>query len=123
MKHAPYPCSKSYLYELESRYKTVFSTCAENKFRSPTDIRPIAFMQYNFGYFEGKAIQGNITNRYLALYKDTIKEQFNGVLENRKFKTICINDVGVNDDKLEQVNRFTHDFLESYFPIKSSFEK
>ncbi|MFO3904275.1 stealth family protein [Enterobacter hormaechei] len=123
MKHAPYPCSRSYLYELENKYKDTFLKCAENRFRDPTDIRPIAFMQYNFGYYDGKAIQSYISNRYLALYKDTIKEQLNGVFENRKFKTICINDVGLNDDKLESVNKITHDFLESYFPIKSSFEK
>lgn len=123
MKHAPYPCSKSYLYELENRFSKEFKTCAANRFRSITDLRPIAFMQYNFGYHEGKAIQSDISNRYLALYKDSIKAQLNGVFVTRKYKTICINDVGITDDKIEQTNELTRDFLESYFPFKSSFEK
>ncbi|HHH0298149.1 TPA: stealth conserved region 3 domain-containing protein, partial [Yersinia enterocolitica] len=123
MKHAPYPCSKSYLYELESKFKKEFLKCSSNKFRNKTDLRPIAFMQYNFGYYDGKAIQSDISNRYLALYKDSIKAQLNGVFVTRKYKTICINDVGVTEDKLVITNELTRKFLDSYFPFKSSFEK
>lgn len=122
MKHAPYPCKKSYLFELEKRYQSEFDTCASNRFRAKTDIRPIAFMQYNLGFVEGQAIPVDISNRYLALYKRNIKTQFNGVIKTRKYKTICINDVGIEPDGLEKTNELTHKFLESYFPIKSEFE-
>lgn len=122
MKHAPYPCNKSYLYELERRYSSQFADCASSRFRSKKDLRPIAFMQPNLGLIEGKAIASNISNRYLALYKNTIKEQFDGVINSRKYKTICINDVGVSIDNLEETNKLTHDFLENYYTIKSSFE-
>lgn len=122
MKHAPYPCIKSYLFNLEKRFKSEFRTSASNKFRAMNDLRPIAFMQYNFGFKEGKAINSNISNRYLALYKPTIAEQFNGVMKTRQYKTICINDVGVTEDKLDATNQLTKNFLDNYFPLKSNFE-
>jgi len=123
MKHAPYPCKKSYLYELEERYQAEFNACASNRFRAATDIRPIAFMQFNFGFIEGQAIPSDISNRYLALYKPNIKAQFNGVVKTRKYKTICINDVGLDTRNLQAVNELTTNFLESYYFVKSKFEK
>lgn len=122
MKHAPYPCKKSYLFELEKRYQSEFDTCASNRFRAKTDIRPIAFMQYNLGFVEGQAIPFDISNRYLALYKRNIKTQFNGVIKTREYKTICINDVGIEPDSLEKINELAHNFLENYYSIKSQFE-
>ncbi|WP_085248740.1 stealth family protein [Gilliamella mensalis] len=123
MLHCPYPSKRSLLYFLEDKFEMEFSKCEKERFRSKNDLRPIAFMQYHYGFQKGLAVPSILPHRYLALYKKTIDKQFNGVFKTRKYKTICINDVAVPEDKLLSVNDLTIDFLESYFPLKSSFEK
>lgn len=123
MLHCPYPSRRSLLYFLENKFEMEFSKCEKERFRSKNDLRPIAFMQYHYGFQKGLAVPSTLSHRYLALYKKTIDKQFNGVFKTRKYKTICINDVAVPEDKLLSVNDLTIDFLESYFPLKSSFEK
>ena len=123
MLHCPYPSRKSILSLLEDRFESEFAKCAKERFRSKNDLRPIAFMQYHYGFLRGLAIPSSLTHRYLALYKDTIDRQFNGVFVTRKYKTICINDVAVPTERLSAVNELTIQFLESYFPFESSFEK
>ena len=123
MTHAPFPCSRQFLDALESRYQREFDQCAANRFRAKTDLRPIAFMMPNFGYLEGKAVPGRISHRYLALWKPGIVDQMRNVRKRRQYKTFCINDAGLADSRAALVGKAVHDFLESYFPFKSDFEK
>jgi hypothetical protein len=123
MMHVPYPSRKSLLDQLEDRYQAEFDTCAGQRFRSPKDVRPIAFWQYHAGFAEGIAYPSDITHRYLSLWKPTIAEQFANVYKNRAFKTFCINDVGVRQENIESSDRLVHDFLSRYFPFPSAFEK
>jgi hypothetical protein len=122
MLHAPYASRKSLLERLEAEFQTEFDACAGSQFRSPVDLRPIAFMQYHAGFQEGIAVPSSITHRYLALWKPTIDKQFKGVATTRKYKTLCINDVGVQPAKAEWTDGVVADFLEKYYPFKSSFE-
>lgn len=123
MRHCPYASSKTLLNELEARYQAEFDACASNRFRSTADLRPIAFMQYHYGFKQRMAFPDSLSHRYLALWKPEIAAQFNGVQKTRRYKTFCINDVGVTEDREETVNRLVEEFLESYFPGKSRFEK
>lgn len=123
MMHVPYPSRKSLLESLERRYQAEFDACAGQRFRSPHDVRPIAFWQYHAGFAEGMAYPASITHRYLSLWKPTIAEQFGNVYKNRAFKTFCINDVGVRPENIEAADRLVYDFLSRYFPFPSSFER
>lgn len=123
MIHAPYPASRTILYELEHKFEDAFSNCAKQRFRSHGDLRPIAFMQYHYGYHAMKAIKDTITNRYLALWKPGIDQMFSSMLRNRRYKTFCLNDVGIPSSRVNWTNRQVNEFLEQYFPFKSSFEK
>jgi len=122
MKHVPYPSSKTLLSRMEEKFETQFNVCAASRFRSSKDIRPIAFMQYHFGYQERLALPSSISHRYLALWKPTIDKQFEGVAKTRKYKTICINDVGVESENIEATDKLVYEFLNGYFPFKSSYE-
>jgi hypothetical protein len=123
MEHTPLPALKSLLQSLEDRFPDAWAACSKNRFRGLEDLRPIAFMQYQFAFHEGLAIPSSMTNRYLALWKPMIEAQMRGVTRNRNFKTFCINDVGVTPDRAELVDNLVVDFLQGYFPFKSSFEK
>ncbi|SMF57883.1 Stealth protein CR1, conserved region 1 [Xaviernesmea oryzae] len=122
MIHSPYPASKSLLYDLESEFQEEFDLCASQRFRSHKDLRPIAFMQYHVGFQKRKAVPAEISNRYLALWRQNIDKYFGEVLDRRTYKTFCINDVGVPPSRAAWTNKQVWSFLESYFPFKSSFE-
>ena len=123
MQHVPYPSDRSVLQELEDTFPEEFAACAREPFRSSSDLRPIAFMQYHYGFHRAKAMPSRISHRYFALWKDSVVEQLNSVLEARGKKTFCINDVGLQPERTEEVNDAVINFLESYFPNPSAFEK
>lgn len=123
MMHTPHPSRRSVLQELEDKYQAEFDACSHQTFRSKFDLRPIAFMQHGLAFMTGRAIPDTISNRYLALWKPSIGIQFDNLLKSREKKTLCINDVGVSCEREEEINEMVSDFLESYFPIPSSFEK
>jgi hypothetical protein len=123
MLHVPYPSSKSLLQTMEARYQRHFDACARNPFRSLQDLRPIAFMQYHYGFRNRLVVPSRISHRYLALWKPQIQKQLDNVRTTRAFKTFCINDVGVPPEREQAVNDAVRSFLEAYFPFKSAFEK
>jgi len=123
MQHVPYPSDRELLAEMESLWQKEFDTCAEQRFRSSRDLRPIAFMQYHYGFQTGRSIPSKVTHRYLALWSPHIEKQMQGALESRSCKTLCINDVGLADERVEEVNAATVGFLTSYFPLPSAFER
>jgi hypothetical protein len=79
MQHVPYPSSRPLQEEMEQRYQSEFDACAATRFRSAQDLRPIAFMQYHYGYHSGQAIPDRITHRYLTLWKPHIEQQLDNV--------------------------------------------
>lgn len=123
MMHTPHPARRSVLQELEKKYPDQFAGCASSRFRSRQDLRPIAFFAHHYGFATGQAMPAEIGNRYLALWKPQIAAQLASVLRTRKYKTFCINDVGVTDDREDEVNRQVGSFLDAYFPLPSRFER
>lgn len=122
MRHVPYPCDRDLLAEMETRYRKAFARAAKSRFRSSHDLRPIAFMQYHYGYQAGRAMPDDISHRYLALWKPSIVEQLAKVESSRSYKTICINDVGLQPERLAEVNEAVAQFLEAYYPMPSPYE-
>lgn len=122
MQHVPHPTRRSLLFDLEKRFQAEFDACASQPFRSVKDLRPISFMQYPYAVSLGKAVSGVLSHRYLALWKENIDVQLDGVRYNRRWKTFCINDVGVRPEREQWVNDAVREFLKAYFPVKSQFE-
>jgi hypothetical protein len=108
---------------METLFKEEFDACASQRFRSHSDLRPIAFMQYHYGFQTAKAVPATISNKYLALWKPSIDRILADLLHNRRYKTFCINDVGIPPSRLAWTNKQVRHFLEQYFPFKSSFER
>lgn len=123
MQHVPYPCRISLLSKYENDYSSEYAACRRERFRSERDIRPIAFMQGNFGQITGDCIQGDISHQYLPLWRPNLNKRLKETLAKKVHKSICINDVGVTPDMKNSVDASVLSFLESYYPIKSEFEK
>ena len=123
MCHVPYPSDRDLLAEMERRWSQEFAACATSRFRSSDDLRPIAFMQYHYGYEQRRAVPSSISHRYLALWKPNVVKQLEKVGQLRTYKTFCINDVGLQPDRTSEVNEAVIAFLDAYFPRASAFER
>ena len=122
VSHAPLLADRELLAELEDRWPNEFALCASSRFRSALDLRPVAFMQYHYGYHRGRAIPSMIRAQYLGLSNLAVLERMSSVGHGRSFKTFCINDGSVQSDRLDEVNEAVWHFLEGYFPTPSAFE-
>lgn len=122
MQHVPYAAKVSVLDDLEQEFGSEFERCASNRFRSMSDLRPIAFMQPHFACYRREAVPGVTQEGYFALWYSDIEEKLAQALRSRHFKFLCLNDAGVPSDRIAEVDRIVSEFLESYFPVKSSFE-
>lgn len=123
MQHVPYPCRVSILKQFEKDYSKQIDASRNQRFRSKDDLRPIAFMQGNFGQITGDCVVSTISHKYIALWRNDLKKRLDDVINSRSAKTICLNDVGVTSDQKENVNYLVQKFLQSYLPVKSKFEK
>ena len=123
MEHVPHPCSRPLLAELEEKFNEAYKQCAQNRFRSGSDIRSIIFLQYQYGFMTRQAVPAQTQLAYLALWKPDIAEQMKQVLATREPLSICINDVGLTAEREAEVNATVRQFLEQYWPVPSSFER
>lgn len=123
MLHTPMPALRSLLFEMEARFKEEWETGARNRFRGLGDINPLAFLINHYAFWKKLAIPSQIPNGYFALGSPRVSEKFRDALLTRPYQTFCINDVGVPPERAAFVSKIMGEFLENYFPFKSSFEK
>ncbi len=121
--HTPHPSDRELLGEMETKWKEEFAACGAARFRSSADLRPIAFMQFHYGYGLGRALPASISNRYIGLWKPTVIEQLEALGRTRNYRTFCINDVGLQPERTAEVTGAVIRMLEEYFPEPSSFER
>ena len=122
MQHAPYAARRSCLFDLERAFQQAFDACAVERFRSASDLRPIAFMHPHFAAYRGLAVPADASEGYFALWYDDIETRLARVLERRNHKFFCLNDVGVAGERQPMVDGIVSRFLEAYFPVRSEFE-
>lgn len=124
MSHAPYAARVSRIEELEGEFPALFERCEASRFRHTSDIRPYAFMYQHYAGFRCWAVPGQQQHRYISAGWPNLAKILRNMLARRNWDTFVL-----NDDRLlppqghEEVDALIESFLESYFPIKSSFEK
>ncbi len=124
IKHVPYAARRSVMYELQQKYDEEFSLTSSNKFREPSDIPPISFLYPHYAMITKRAVSSEADSRYIPLFSSRLSEQLNEQMKvGKRKKYICLNDAGVPRSKEKEVNEIVKLFLESYYPIRSKFEK
>lgn len=121
VKHTPYPLLKSVLFEMENRFPEAFEHTWSSRFRHHDDIVADQLYHY-YAQIVGKAIATSITYRYMNIRDENYRWVMRDTLRLRNRATMCLNDAPV-DDVEPLTDEEVGDFLESYFPCKSAFEK
>ncbi|WP_368733742.1 stealth family protein [Glutamicibacter soli] len=121
IKHTPHPQLKSVHFEMEADFRQEYEQTWASPFRDHRDIVADQLHHY-YAQIIGRAIPTRLRYHYINILDDKYRLTMENTLRLRDRDTFCINDAPVagatpiDDD-------FVTDFLESYFPVKSDFEK
>lgn len=123
LRHAPYALRRSVLYEMESEFADAHYGTSHSRFRSATDISIPSSLYHYYAYFTGRAVPSNISFSYLDLAKPEISRRLGILLARRDRQAFCINDTVSSVSDVNRQTLMLRSFLDSYFPVPSSFER
>lgn len=125
--HSPQSMNRVVLQELEEKYSEDFIRTRGNKFRHKTDIAVTGFMYHHYAFMTGRAVpDGGRTrliqqnHKFEALFDAMIKEKQAGQVS--KFLSVCVNDGRGSSDN-PRWGSSALNFVNTFFPTKSKFEK
>lgn len=121
IKHTPHPQLKSVHREMEATFREVYEQTWASPFRDHRDIVADQLHHY-YAQITGKAIPTRLRYHYINILDDQYRMVMENTLRLRDRDTFCLNDAPVEGATAID-DEFVNEFLESYFPVKSSFEK
>lgn len=120
VKHTPYPMLKSVHFEMEKRFHAAYERTWASRFRHHDDIVADQLFHY-YSQIVGKSVATSNTYRYINIRDDNYRWVLRETLRQRNRSTLCLNDAPVDGvDPLTDGE--VREFLDAYYPIKSSFE-
>nr|WP_272902801.1 stealth family protein [Streptomyces sp. BA2] len=123
LKHIPYALRRSVLCDIEREFPDDHSRTAASKVRSMSDISIASSLHHYYGFHTGRSMPGSLRYGYIQLDDDTIRQKLDRALFRRDLAAFCINDSASDPGEIEAQGRLISEFLESYFPVVSPFEK
>lgn len=116
--HIPISHLKSTYEKLWEKEYIKYDETSSNKFRSKNDINDWLAREWQImsGEFEPRSAKFGI------LLRVTEKDAIHGILNNSKYKMVCINDNLKNGDLFEEYKNYICNELDRLMPEKSSFE-
>jgi hypothetical protein len=122
-QHAPYSLRRSVMYELEDLFAEEFGATASAPFRSPTDLSVSASLGLAYSYLVGKAVPGRLRHLYADLARVETPDRLALLLARRDRDVFCVNDHDSSCLTIQRQLDIVTGFLETYFPLPSSFER
>ena len=121
MQHVPHAHRRSSLADLERRLPAEFDRVAHSRFRSTSDISVASGLGHYHSHALGLSSPGALNFRYIDIASDYAAEYYDHLLASRHADVFCVNDACSAQD--EAANERVADFLQSYFPLASPFER
>ncbi|PSM40221.1 sugar phosphotransferase [Streptomyces dioscori] len=121
--HTPHPQMREVMEEIESRFPAEVQQTSASRFRAVTDIAMGASLHHHQAYLTGRAVPGKFKLRYIDVASEDAFDKMTSLAEERRFDFFCLNDVNTPQDRQEEIARRMSDFLQSYFPFPSRFER
>lgn len=118
--HTPIPQRRIIMSELEDKYPDVFRHNWHSQFRSSHDYEVNSWLHNYYGYLRGLALPDSMRYDYFDLADPSIRDRMRELTHKRDKDCFCIND---NTDALPENQDFLVEWLESYFPKRSPFER
>lgn len=122
LKHTPHAQLKSVLQEMEKQFPRAFRQVGLSKFRSHSDLAVLSGLAQRYAEATSRGLVGAIRYGYVDISKPALRRVLNRWARNRSFDVFCLNDTAMHEVDEEARDAIVHDFLESYFPARSSME-
>ncbi len=106
---------------MEADFKKEYEQTWASPFRDHRDIVADQLHHY-YAQITGRAIPTRLRYHYINILDDNYRLTMENTLRLRDRDTFCINDAPVAGATPIE-DEFVTEFLESYFPVKSDFEK
>lgn len=120
MRHAPVALLRSELASLEARYPDEYARTRSNRFRHASDIEPVLLFHY-YAQIVGAGIASPLAARYVNLGNSAEGTKLDTLLHERRTDAFCLNDTVSGGEPVP--DRRLQEFMESYFPVRSTFER
>ncbi len=116
---------RSLMMELERSFGASIELTRESQFRSILDVAMAGSLYLNYALIRGVGVVSSIRYEYVDPATNQGRERMLKILKSRCFDTFCINDGSSKETAKERLvtKIVIRNFLETYFPVKSSFEK
>lgn len=120
IKHTPHPQIRSVHLEMESRFLDEYQRTWRSRFRHHKDIVADQLFHY-YAQITQRAVVGKLRYNYINVLDRTYEGTMMAMLRNRDRDVFCLNDAPVEGAAPIRDN-LVLEFLERYFPVKSSYE-
>ena len=123
LKHVPHALRVSVLSDMEETFSEAYAATSRSRFRHPDDHSVVSALHHWYGYCTGRAVPGEIRYFYADINQPRTPGRLRHLLRNRDVDAFCLNDHDANGDASVVGRACAEDFLRSYFPVASSFER
>lgn len=121
-KHTAHPQRVSTLRRLEQDFAAAHAATTHARFRTPADISIPSSLAHYYGYGTGAAVPADIAYRYCDIGQPGAQAKLLRLLRDRDADVFCLNEVGKSAVGLHRQESMVRQFLQSYYPVPSSFE-
>jgi len=122
-KHAPHAQRVSTLTKLAEDFAVDHAATTAARFRSPGDISIPSSLAHHYGYAIGAAVPADIAYRYCDIGAPLAHLKLLRLLHQRDADVFCLNEVGGTGVDPQKQDVMVQRFLQSYYPVPSSFER
>ena len=121
-KHVPHCLRRSVLSEIEQRFPAEHDATASAQFRTRDDVPIPSSLAHHYGYLTGRTTPGAIRYVYADIARPETEGRLQSLLRRRDCDVFCLNDHDSSGVDPASQTRMLRGFLESYFPLRSTFE-
>ncbi|MFC5185606.1 stealth family protein [Actinomadura harenae] len=122
IKHTPHALRRSVLSEIEHQFAAESAETAAHQFRHPDDVAIPSSLYHYYSFFTGRAVEADMTYRYINLASPEAAERLDTALEQRPYECFCINDTEFDAEETARQHELVERFLQAYFPMPSPYE-
>ncbi|MET9254910.1 stealth family protein [Streptomyces sp. NPDC003717] len=123
MEHIPYALRRSAMEEAERDFPEAWARTAASRFRAMTDLSPTSSFALYYAALTGRAQPGSMPFTYLQLAVPDLADRLQRLLDGRDQDSFCLNDAFSTPEDIEAQQVLLDDFLTSYFPTPSPYER
>ena len=123
LQHAPYALQRSVRAEIEREFPKEYRATMMSRLRELHTITVTSSLHHYYAYLTGRAVPGQLSYGYIRLDAPKITRRLARALARRDYDTLCLNDSTSSFAEVEKQKTILTPFFESYFPIRSPYEK